>query len=85
MEAVHVAVPAGDLLAAPGIEGVVHEAGPLQEAVVVVLDVESAEPDGQQARPRAGRCAGREERSAACTMLANRASAWSPPSWMVAR
>src|SRR5207253_4162554 len=34
--------------AAPGVEGVVDEAGPLQQAVVVAFDVEATHPDGEQ-------------------------------------
>ena len=34
----------------PGVEGVVDERGPLQQPVVVGLDVEPAEPDGEQPR-----------------------------------
>ena len=36
---------------APGVEGVVDEQGPLEQHLVVGLDVEAAQSDRQQARP----------------------------------
>src|SRR6266571_8862007 len=41
----------GCLATAPGVEGVVDEGGPVQQPVIVVLDVQAAQADGQQPRP----------------------------------